>query len=712
MLQKIRLYADTTSSVSSRIRRTVLIGALIFLGCDRQEAPKKSKQPDASIPAAEAVDPESPEDIPSLERVGDIGLARVEVKGFDKLPLSTKKIIYHHYLAALAGDPIFYGQLGSKHLDIKRFLEGILSVRKNIPEPIRKKIEPYAVLFWVNHDNHDAWTGFKNLPAFIPGELAAAAQIALNKGVDLGINNVAGVELGANRLQQLEGLLASMRPWIFDPDFAPLRVDRDPLKGEDIITASSNDFYRNVTLAELESFKERYPLNSRVTKVDGKIVEQVFRAGREGIEAGLFAKELIAVVKHLRAGLPLMKQDEQEAMGHLIDFFETGEQASFDEYNKLWVKTDPEVETVIGFIEQYVDPRGAKGSFEGIVSFRDAELTEVMRKVADQAAYYESRMPWNDRYKKAKGSIHPPIANAFQVVIATGDGGPISPAGINLPNDQRIREEHGHKNLYLSNILDAVNRVRGTKIIREFSISPDSAGRREKWREQTQTASVALHEVIGHGSGKMSRKLKDGYEKYLREYAGSIEEMRAELVALYQAFDPKSLEIGLVPDEDCARAMYDGFASLMLEQLARIGDARKLTQAHMQARQTIIQYAIKKGAVEVVEKEGHFYSRVVDYKRMRSAIGELLAEIQRIKSEGDHDAAKKLLLDFGTIVVDAWRKDVQARFQALGLPRSIAFIYPTLEPRRDPKGNLTDVKLSYSETFLERQLKLANQSKQ
>ncbi|MCP4677578.1 MAG: hypothetical protein GY854_19100 [Deltaproteobacteria bacterium] len=711
MLQKTRSCADTTNSMASWIGRAVVIGALGFPGCGKQEAPE-SKQPDANVPVRETNAPDSSSNAQGLERIGDIGLVRVEVKGFDKLPLPTKKLIYHHYLAALAGDPIFYGQLGSKHLGIKRVLEGVLSVRKNIPKPIREKLEPYAVLFWVNHDNHDAWTGFKNLPAFIPGELAAAAQIALDKGVDLGINSVVGVELGANRLEQLEGLLASIRPWIFARDFAPLRVDRDPPKGEDIITASANDLYRNVTLAELESFKERYPLNSRIAKIDGRIVEQVFRAGREGVEPGLFAKELGAVVKHLRAGLPLMKPDEQKAMGHLIDFFETGAKASFDEYNKLWVKTDPEVETIIGFIEQYVDPRGAKGSFEGIVSVRDNELTEVMRKVADQAAYYESKMPWSDRYKKAKGEIHSPVANAFQVVIATGDGGPISPAGINLPNDQTIREEHGHKNLYLSNILEAVNRVRGTKTIREFSIDPDSAARREKWHEQIQTASVALHEVIGHGSGKMSRKLKGGYEKHLREHAGAIEEMRAELVALYQAFDPKSREIGLVPDEDCARAMYDGFASLMLEQLARVGDAKKLTQAHMQARQTITQYAIKNGAVEVVEKEGHFYSRVVKYENMRAAIGELLAEIQRIKSEGDHDAAKKLLLDYGTNIVDIWRKDVQARYQALGLPRSIAFIYPMLEPHHNKDGNIADIKLTYAETFLERQLKLASRSNQ
>ncbi|MCP4605935.1 MAG: hypothetical protein GY847_36385 [Proteobacteria bacterium] len=709
MLLVTRSYPDTKNRVKRAMGRVALIAGLIFISCGKQKTEVKPNptQKETGIQDEKADDTDSPNTSLSLDRAGDIALVKAEVKGFEKLPLKTKKLIYYHYLAALAGDNIFYGQLGPKHLVIKQVLEGILAIQNHLPGTIRSKIESYTKLFFINHGNHDNWTGKKELPTFIPGELAAAAQIALDKGIDLGTEDLEDVKLDANRLERLEALLAGIRPQIFNRNFKPLRINRKPPNDRDILSASANNFYENVTSADLEGFTEHNPLNSRLAKVDGKVVEQVYRAGREGIKPGLFAEELKEIVKHLSNGIALMNPSEQKAMKHLIDFFETGDLGSLNEYKKLWTRVDHEVDTTIGFIEQSVDPRGQKGSFKAIVTVRDPNMTELIQKLAEQAAYFEQQMPWDNKFKKKPKDIHISAPNAFQVVMATGHDVPVTVNKINPFNKYKIGKGHRYKNLYLTNILYAANRMVALKSIPEFSVDKSVQDRRQKCLEHNTATHIALREVIGRGSGMMNHKIKGELEKYLKEYTESIEEMRIELVALYCVFDPKSVEIGIFSEKGCAEAMYDSYASNMLEQLARIGDAPRIIKADMQGKQAIVQYAIEKGAIEILEKQGHFFTRIINYQAMRDVIGELLREVQRIKSVGDLEAAKKLITGYGTNIVERWRKDIQMRYRALELPGSVAFVYPLLKPRLNRNGEIENIELFHSRNFLERQHILA-----
>ncbi len=659
MLRKIQSCPNTKNRAAKATRRAALIAVLVFLSCQREKTeiePKPAPSEETTAPDRETADEVSPDAAYGFEKIGDIELARVEVEGFDNLPLKTKQLIYYHYLAALAGDAIFYSQLGPKNLAIKEIIEGILSVSTRLPEQIRKKIEPYFKLFFINHGNYDAQTGKKILPVFIPGELAAAAQVALDKGVDLGIDNIEGVKLDANRLERLEALLTAIRPHMFDRDFRPLRI------------------------------------NNNQTEANDQIPDQVDKAGKDGLKPGLFADELKEVAAHLKSGLKLMKPSEQEAITHLIDFFESGEAINLTKYKKLWQKTDHEVETLIGFNNRHMDARGIKDSFGAIVAVRDIKMTKMIRQVAEHADYFNRQMPWNKEPKRSPSSVNPPMLNAFQVVIATGAGSPVSFAD---------------KRLYLTNTSEAENRMRSTGLVREFSINEEVANRREKWLRHVKAAHLVLLKVIGYNLNQTKRKYKGTLSKCFKNHADFIRELKAELVAVYLAFDPKNQEIGLIPSKECARTMYDDYASTMLEQLAQIGDAFVLIQTGMQVRQTIVQYAVEKGAVEIINNKGQVFTRVVDYQAMHAAIGELLGEVHGIQSESDCNRASKLSADYGSAVVDKWRQNVQSRHKALALPRAVVFVYPLLKPRLNHHGKIEDIDLYYPQSFLERRLILA-----
>ncbi|HEV8325415.1 MAG TPA: peptidase M49 [Myxococcota bacterium] len=643
----------------------------------------------------------------ALESVGDVALVPLDPTGFEALPLEKKILAWHLAEAAWAGDRIVLDQNNAHNTAIRDLVAEIVAHPKGIPKPVFKKLRDYLVRLYVHHGVHDGWSAKKFTPDFTPEELAKAAATA----------RAAGAHLCDSDDDCLPSLLAGLKDPIFNADFEPLRTVKDPPPGKDILTASSNNFYEGVTLDDLKGFTERYPLNSKLVKKDGKLVELVYRAGGTvevldaagkptgkavDIPAGLYATELAAVIGHLEAALPYADPSQREALTWLVRYFRTGDLADFDRYNVAWVKDGPVVETINGFIESYVDARGAKASYESIVAMVDEPSTRVMRDLAAHALDFEKKMPWKDEYKKT--AFTAPVANAFSVLVEAGDGGPLSAVGINLPNAQAIREKYGHKNFLLTNVMAARRDAFGFKAIDEFSFDKREADEGKRCYEPAGSALVAMHEVTGHGSGKVSPKLKADPSDYLKEYYSTLEEARADLVALWLAHDELALSLGVLPDAACADAMFQAFVRGFLLRLRTIPTGDAIEEDHLRAESLIIRWAMEKGAVAEVHRSGkvitdvgdvHYkdakvYLRVLDAAKMRAAVGELLAELMRIKGEGDYEAIKALVTKHGSKLDPVWRDDAVARGKKLKLP-VLAAVLPAVLTPVEKDGKIVDV---------------------
>jgi dipeptidyl-peptidase-3 len=388
---------------------------------------------------------------------------------------------------------------------------------------------------------------------------------------------------------------------------------------------------------------------------------------------------------------------------HLVRYFQTGDPTDFEKYNIAWVKDDPTVETINGFIETYNDARGTKGGFEGMVCFVDRKINQVMKDIASSAEYFEEKTPWDDKYKKK--NITAPIANAVIVLVGTGGEGPIPPLGINLPNAQYIREKYGSKNFMLTNVSTIMHKLSAEKSTREFAFSEEEIKLDEKWGEKADLLETTLHEILGHGSGKVNEKLTKDPHEYLREFYSSLEEARADLLALWHIFDEKLMEIAGI-DEKCGEALYNYYARADLLRLRAVKTGDRLEKDHARARHMIVSYLMEKtGVIEVVEKDGKVYLRVKDIRKMRQGIGELLSLIMRIKAEGDYEEGKKLVEKYGIKINTKWRDQVLKRAEAIDLPDHYAFVMPELEPVKDSQGTMVDVKISYPLDFAKQQLK-------
>jgi dipeptidyl-peptidase-3 len=380
-----------------------------------------------------------------------------------------------------------------------------------------------------------------------------------------------------------------------------------------------------------------------------------------------------------------MISDEKAAMEHLIDYFQTGNRASYNRYLELWSGTHSEVETFIGLVNPSSAISGDKGLFEAIVMIHDTELSALMQKAAGLATHYRQQMPWSKRYKR--GTFEPAVPLVYNVAVATGNAGPFTRAIMDVPSDPKMAKKYGQKRFYLTNVADAADRVIAKKALFEFSANQEVADRRSRWHRVARNDLLVLREVIGRGM------VRSGLERVFGTYAKPLEEMFCALAALYLVFDPKNQEIGLVPTEESAKAMYDGYASGMLEQLAEVSDSDALVKPQMRARQAIVRYVIKKGAAELIFEGGHLYVRVTDYQAMRSAIRELLSKVHKIMTSGDTAGGRKLIMELGTAFPIAWRIDVQRRFAKLGLPGVVGYSYPTLVPRLDDTGKIVEVVL-------------------
>ena len=629
-----------------------------------------------------------------VERVGDTAFLELQSDSFRQLDARHQELAYWLTQASIAIDPIIYDQLSRFGLREKRLMEEVVARPAGIDPGTFKKIRDYALLFWANRGNHNENTGQKFLPDFTFDELQNAALKAQANGAF----KTAYADLPAlSNPDAVRRELADLRMAIFDASFEPLPTAKTPPPGQDIIQASSNTFYRGVTLQDLKDFHDQYPLNSRVSKdANGRLREEIYRAGTPDgrIPAGLYAVYLKKANECLDRARAVADAAQAKVIADLIRFYQTGDPKDWLQFGTDWVQNDAQVDFANGFIEVYRDARGAKGSSQSFVTVTDKPVTEAMTKLAENAAYFEQKAPWDAKYKRQ--SFQPPVVKAVEVLIETGDFH-ITTIGDNLPNENEIHEKYGTKNFLFVGSSHALGRARGAKMAEEFSSTAEEVQRQAKYGEEADDLKTALHEVIGHGSGRLSDRLKGGAEPYLKEYFSTLEEARADLMALWNIWDPKLKDLGLVDNqEEVARAMYDSSAQVALTQLRTIQKGDTIEEDHARDRQLIVNYIIDKtGGIERINRGGKATIRVTDYNKMRQGVGMLLAELMRIKAEGDYPAIKALIDKYGVHFDPATRDQVVMRYKSLNLPIYWAAMNVDVTAQAGNAGTASSVRISY-----------------
>jgi dipeptidyl-peptidase-3 len=643
-----------------------------------------------------------------VERVGDTGFIRVEAGSFASLTPKQQELAYWLSQASIAIDPIVYDQFSRFGLRQKRLLEEIVAHLDAgaVGPDVSTKIVQFTKLFWANRGNHNDITSQKFLPAFSFDELKQAATASQKKGAfDTSYADLGPLTTPAELNAELEALRASL----FDPNFEPRVTAKSPSGGQDIIQASSNTFYQEVALPDLQNFHGHYPLNSRVLKnKDGTLHEEVYRAGTPDgkIPPGLYATYLKRANEYLAKAQQVADSAQAKVIGDLIRYYQTGEFKDWLQFGTDWVKNDATVDFANGFIEVYRDANGTKASSQSFVSITDKSLTATMAKLAENAEYFEEKAPWDARYKKQ--AFTPPVVKAIETVIETGDFG-VTTIGDNLPNENEIHEKYGTKNFLFTSSTRALRRAQGRQ--HEFAATPEIAERQEKYGDQAGNLLVAMHEVIGHGSGKLSDRVKDGAEAHLKEYFSTLEEGRADLMGLWNAWDPKLKELGLVSDQDeVAKAMYDTAAVAPLTQLRGIPTGDTVEEDHQRDRQMIVNFIRDQvpGAIEQFDRGGKTYVQVADYQKMHKGVGMLLAELMRIKAEGDYPAIKTLVEKYGVHFDPKLRDQIVARYKALNLPTYWAGINAKLVARFEKAGQLQGVDFSYPRDVVDQFLTYAS----
>lgn len=631
-----------------------------------------------------------------LERVGEAAVVQVYADGFDQLPATQKALIWHLYRAAIAGRDIFYDQRYAHNLDMRDVLEAIVSQPSlvSVDSEAFAEIQRYTKLFWINTGPYNNLTARKFVLNTTPQKLSAMVHAAAAKGA----------RFPARSGESLDQLLQRLNPMFFDPAFDPLVTNKTPESGQDILQASANNLYVGVTMKDLEGWTDRYELNSRVVKNNGHIEEEVYRIG------GRYDAQLRDVVSHLEAAIPLATESMAGALRALIKWYQTGEPDDHHAYDIAWVKdTDSPVDTINGFTEVYLDARGMKGAWEGIVYYVNQHKTSAIRKIAEHAQWFEDHMPWDRQYRKA--GVKGVTANAIDIVIETGDSGPVTPIGINLPNDQVIRETYGSKSVSLSNVNEAYDQAMEPGFRTEFAWTPEEAGRAEKYGAFVHELATNLHEVIGHGSGKTAARLNGNPQALLKEQYSALEESRADLVALYFLPDPKIVELGLVSaetHEEIVLTEYESYARAAIVQLRRVREGTQLEEDHMRNRQMIVNWLMANtSAIERRTRDGKTYYVMVDSTAFRTGAGKLLAEVQRIKSEGDYPAARQLFEAYGVHFDPRLRDEIVTRVDRLHLPSYTGFVQPRLEAKQDAQGRIADVQISYPQDLTTQMLEYA-----
>jgi len=624
-----------------------------------------------------------------VDRFADIQVLRFDIEGFDKLSLNQKKLVYFLSEAGLCGRDIIYDQNNEFNLEIRHALESIVANYKGEKESDNWYLfDTYAKRVWFSNGIHHHYGMDKIMPEFSReyfSELLKSTKTELSK----------------------EAIAV-----IFDADKAMKRKVKDA--NLDMIVASANNFYGNgVTQKMADDFytKLNNPndptpmeigLNSTLILKDGKLFEDVWKSG------GRYGKAIDKIIFWLNKAVTVAENpDQAKALSKLIEFYKTGSLKVWDEYNILWASsTKGDIDWINGYIETYGDAMGRKGDYESMVQITDFEASKHMKVVADNAQWFEdnSTILPEHKKKKVKGVSY----KVIQVASESGDASPATPIGVNLPNNNWIREQHGSKSVSLGNVIAAYEKAGGPGLVKEFAHDQEEIDRAEKYAALAGKLHTALHEVIGHASGQINKGIGQPSET-LKNYASTLEEARADLVGLYYIMDPKLLEIGLIKTQDVAKAEYDAYLrNGLLAQLQRLEIGKQVEEEHMQNRQLVSSWVFEKGQTEnviaKVVKNGKTYYDIKDYKKLRVLFGQLLREIQRITSEGDYDAGKKLVEGYGVKVNLAIHKEVLERVKPLDLAPYNGFVNPVFIPKTNAKGEIIDVKIENTQKFEEQML--------
>ncbi len=624
-----------------------------------------------------------------VDRFADLRILRYRIPGWDKLSLQQKKLVYYLTQAGLSGRDIIYAQNYRNNLEIRNTLEDIYRAQHEKQSGDEwDAFMVYLKRVWFSNGIHHHYSNDKFKPGF-----SKEYFTTLLKDSNLSLSD------GAMRA-------------IFDASYDNKKVNLDPDKG--LVEGSAVNFYGpDITTEEAIAYyksiidkKAKHPisygLNTKLVKENGKIVEKVYKIG------GLYSDALKEVVSWLQKAVDVAENQAQaDALKLLIKYYQTGDLKVWDDFNVAWVKaTEGDIDYINGFVEVYNDPLGYKGYYETIVEITDFAASERMSVLADHAQYFEDNSPIMDEHKKKNV-----VGVSYKVVNVAGEAGgtsPASPIGVNLPNSTWIRKEHGSKSVSLGNLIHAYNNADGPAYLHEFSYDEEEIERAQKYGEAASKIEVAMHEVIGHASGKLEPGVGTPKET-LKNYASALEEGRADLVALYYIADPKLVEWGLLDSPDAYKAAYDSYIKngLML-QLRRLELGKNIEEAHMRNRQMIAQWVYEKGkkdnVIEKIVKDGKTYFNITDYKKLRDLFGQLLREVQRIKSQGDYEAGKNLIENYGVKVNYELHKEVLERSKALNIPPYSGFLNPYLKPITNESGDITDIKLKYGDSFIDQML--------
>lgn len=637
-----------------------------------------------------------------VDRFADLEILRYQVPGFESLTLKQKQLLYHLSEAALMGRDILFDQNCRYNLPIRRTLEAIYTSYKGDRQtPDFLALETYLKRVWFANGIHHHYAEDKFQPGF-------SAEF-LKKAISQLDPALVPVRPG----QSIEAFTEEICQVILDPTVLPKRTTQSG--DQDLIQASANNYYgEGLTQKEVEDFYAcqkndptdmtpiSYGLNSRLVKENGQIQEKVWKVG------GLYSPAIEAIVAELEKAIPFAENKAQkETIETLIDYYRTGDLRTFDAYSILWVEdTASEVDFVNGFIETYGDPLGRKASWESTVNFINKEATKRTKTISDNAQWFEDHSPVDPRFKKEQ--VKGVSAKVITVTMLGGDCYPSTPIGINLPNADWIRRDHGSKSVTIENITEAYDKAaQGNGFKEEFVWSEEERQLIKRYGFITDNLHTDLHECLGHGSGKL---LPGTDPDALKAYSSTIEEARADLFGLYYLADPKMVELGLVPDQEAYKAEYYKYMmNGLMTQLVRIAKGKDVEEAHMRNRQLIARWTYEHGqrdkVVEIVRREGKSYVVINDYRRLRELFAQLLAEIQRIKSEGDFQAAKQLVENYGVKIDPRLHEEILERYKKLNLAPYKGFVNPVMRLEKNAQGEVTDVTLDYTEGYAAQMLR-------
>lgn len=637
-----------------------------------------------------------------VEQFADIKIMRYKVPGFEELPLKQKELIYYLSQAAIAGRDIVFDQNGKYNLAIRRTLETIYETYDGVRENDEfKKYLEYTKRVWFSNGIYHHYSKDKLIPEFSKDFFSELVQHSDTTKLPLRENESMGA------------FLNTIMPIIFDPELNAKKVCTNP--DMDMVKESSVNFYEGITQKEALAYYESmaddddltpisYGLNTKLVKVDGEIKEIVYH------KDGMYGEAILNIIFWLEKAADVAENDEQKAViNKLIEYYETGNLETFDEFSVLWVDDlDSRIDFINGFIETYEDPLGLKATWESVVNFKDIEATKRTEIISANAQWFEDNSPIDDKFKKSE--VKGVSAKVITAAMLGGDCYPATPIGINLPNADWIRKEHGSKSVTIENITYAYDQVSlGSGFLEEFASGQEEIDLIKKYGSLIDNLHTDLHECLGHGSGQLLPGISSDA---LKNYASPLEEVRADLFALYYLMDEKLVELGLLPNMDAPKAEYLSYIrNGLMTQLVRIEEGKDIEQAHMRCRQVIARWCYENGktdnVIEEFAKEGKTYYKINDFQKLRSLFSTLLREIQRIKSEGDYEAGKEIVETYGIKFDRNLHKEVRERYAKLNLAPYGGFLNPKYELIEE-NGETIDVVISYPDDYIEQMLEYSN----